>query len=163
MRPMFRRVMATGVGQAVGHFVAEARQKMRFIVGDSSGWTIIEWYDFYLYGALTFVLAPIFTPVSNDPTVNFLVYLATFATGFAVRPFGALVFGRIGDLIGRKYAFLLTVTIMGGATFLIGLLPTYNEIGVFAPFLLVVLRLLQGLALGGEYGGAAIYVAEHAP
>jgi len=163
MRPMFRRVMATGVGQAVGNFVGETRQKMRFIVGASSAGTIIEWYDFYLYGALTFVLAPIFTPVSNDPTVNFLVYLATFATGFAVRPFGALVFGRIGDLIGRKYAFLLTVTIMGGGTAAIGVLPGFSQIGILAPIVLVLLRLVQGLALGGEYGGAVIYVAEHAP
>ena len=155
--------MATGVGQAVGNFVGETRQKMRFIVGASSAGTIIEWYDFYLYGALTFVLAPIFTPVSNDPTVNFLVYLATFATGFAVRPFGAVVFGRIGDLIGRKYAFLLTVTIMGGGTAAIGVLPGFSQIGILAPIVLVLLRLVQGLALGGEYGGAVIYVAEHAP
>jgi len=160
---MFRRVMATGVGQAVGNFAGETRQKMRFIVGASSAGTIIEWYDFYLYGALTFVLAPIFTPVSNDPTVNFLVYLATFATGFAVRPFGAVVFGRIGDLIGRKYAFLLTVTIMGGGTAAIGVLPGFSQIGILAPIVLVLLRLVQGLALGGEYGGAVIYVAEHAP
>jgi len=160
---MFRRVMATGVGQAVGNFVGETRQKMKFIVGASSAGTIIEWYDFYLYGALTFVLAPIFTPVSNDPTVNFLVYLATFATGFAVRPFGAVVFGRIGDLIGRKYAFLLTVTIMGGGTAAIGVLPGFSQIGILAPIVLVLLRLVQGLALGGEYGGAVIYVAEHAP
>jgi len=155
--------MATGVGQAVGNFAGETRQKMRFIVGASSAGTIIEWYDFYLYGALTFVLAPIFTPVSNDPTVNFLVYLATFATGFAVRPFGAVVFGRIGDLIGRKYAFLLTVTIMGGGTAAIGVLPGFSQIGILAPIVLVLLRLVQGLALGGEYGGAVIYVAEHAP
>ena len=160
---MFGRVMATGVGQAVGNFAGETRQKMRFIVGASSAGTIIEWYDFYLYGALTFVLAPIFTPVSNDPTVNFLVYLATFATGFAVRPFGAVVFGRIGDLIGRKYAFLLTVTIMGGGTAAIGVLPGFSQIGILAPIVLVLLRLVQGLALGGEYGGAVIYVAEHAP
>jgi len=154
--------MAEGAG-AVGNFVGETRQKMRFIVGASSAGTIIEWYDFYLYGALTFVLAPIFTPVSNDATLNFLVYLATFATGFAVRPFGAVVFGRIGDLIGRKYAFLLTVTIMGGGTAAIGVLPGFAQIGLLAPAILVLLRLVQGLALGGEYGGAVIYVAEHAP
>ena len=124
--------------------------------------TMIEWYDFYIFGSMAFVINQLFFPNTNN-LASLLATLATFATGFAVRPFGALVFGRIGDLIGRKYAFIVTVTVMGGATFLIGLLPTYNEIGVFAPFLLVVLRLLQGLALGGEYGGAAIYVAEHAP
>src|SRR5437870_12987591 len=154
--------MAEGAG-AVGNFVGETRQKMRFIVGASSAGTIIEWYDFYLYGALTFVLAPIFTPVSNDATLNFLVYLATFATGFAVRPFGAVVFGRIGDLIGRKYAFLLTITIMGAGTTLIGVLPEYAAIGVLAPLILLALRVVQGLALGGEYGGAVVYTAEHAP
>src|SRR5439155_1343959 len=126
MRPMFRRVMTTEVGQAVGNFVGETRQKMRFIVGASSAGTIIEWYDFYLYGALTFVLAPIFTPVSNDPTVNFLVYLATFATGFAVRPFGALVFGRIGYLMGDtafkawgwRIPFLLSIALVAVSLFI---------------------------------------------
>src|SRR6266513_5433067 len=132
------------------------------IIAAASVGTMIEWYDFYIFGSMAFVINQLFFP-SGDNLVSLLATLATFATGFAVRPFGALVFGRIGDLIGRKYAFIVTVTVMGGATFLIGLLPTYNEIGVFAPFLLVVLRLLQGLALGGEYGGAAIYVAEHAP
>jgi MFS family permease len=123
---------------------------------------MIEWYDFYIFGSLAFVINQQFFPNDNN-LASLLLTLATFATGFAVRPFGAVVFGRVGDLVGRKYAFIVTVTVMGGATFLIGLLPTYASIGVFAPLLLVLLRLLQGLALGGEYGGAAIYVAEHAP
>jgi MFS family permease len=136
--------------------------KLPFVIGAASMGTMIEWYDFYIFGSMAFVINQLFFPNTNN-LASLLATLATFATGFAVRPFGALVFGRIGDLIGRKYAFIVTVTVMGGATFLIGLLPTYNEIGVLAPFLLVMLRLLQGLALGGEYGGAAIYVAEHAP
>src|SRR5262245_10723302 len=123
---------------------------------------MIEWYDFYIFGSLGTIIAPLFYP-PGDPAVQFLVLLATFATGFLVRPFGAVVFGRIGDLVGRKYAFLLTLIIMGGATTAIGLLPTYDHIGIFAPIILVSLRLLLGLALGGEYGGAATYVAEHSP
>jgi MFS family permease len=132
------------------------------IIAASSAGTMIEWYDFYIFGSLGTILAPLFYP-PGDPAIQFLVLLATFATGFLVRPFGAIVFGRIGDLVGRKYAFLLTLLIMGGATTVIGLLPTYKQIGIFAPIILVTLRLLQGLALGGEYGGAATYVAEHAP
>lgn len=132
------------------------------VIAASSAGTMIEWYDFYIFGSLGTIIAPLFYP-PGDPAVQFLVLLATFATGFLVRPFGALVFGRIGDLVGRKYAFLLTLLIMGGATTLIGFLPTYDQIGLFAPIILVTLRLLQGLALGGEYGGAATYVAEHAP
>jgi len=132
------------------------------VISASAAGTMIEWYDFYIFGSLATVLATQFFPGSN-PTAAFLKTLATFATGFAVRPFGAVVFGRIGDLVGRKYAFLVTLLIMGGATFLIGLLPGYAKIGVFAPIILVTLRLLQGLALGGEYGGAAVYVAEHVP
>jgi MFS family permease len=128
----------------------------------SSAGTMIEWYDFYIFGSLGTIIAPLFYP-PGDPVIQFLVFLATFATGFLVRPFGALVFGRIGDLVGRKYAFLLTLLIMGGATTLIGFLPTYAHIGILAPIILVTLRLLQGLALGGEYGGAATYVAEHSP
>ena len=124
--------------------------------------TMIEWYDFYIFGSLAAIMSGLFFPKEN-PTAGFLLTLATFATGFAVRPFGAVVFGRVGDLVGRKYAFLVTLIIMGGATFVIGLLPTYEQIGVAAPLILVVLRLLQGLALGGEYGGAAVYVAEHVP
>jgi MFS family permease len=131
-------------------------------VGAASAGTIIEWYDFYIFGSLAIILASKFFP-STDPAASFLLTLATFATGFAVRPFGALVFGRIGDLVGRKYAFLLTITIMGAGTSIIGVLPTFDTVGVIAPILLVMLRLLQGLALGGEYGGAAIYVAEHVP
>jgi len=132
------------------------------IIAASSAGTMIEWYDFYIFGSLGTIIAPLFYP-PGDPAVQFLVLLATFATGFLVRPFGAVVFGRIGDLVGRKYAFLLTLIIMGGATTAIGLLPTYDHIGILAPIILVSLRLLQGLALGGEYGGAAIYVAEHSP
>jgi MFS family permease len=133
-----------------------------FVIGASSAGTVIEWYDFYLYALLTPFLAPLFFPADN-PTTSLLSGFAVYGAGFAVRPFGALVFGRVGDVIGRKYAFLLTVSIMGGATFIVGLLPTYAQIGILAPAILVLLRLLQGLALGGEYGGAAIYVAEHAP
>src|SRR5262245_17586479 len=132
------------------------------VIAASSAGTMIEWYDFYIFGSLGTIIAPLFYP-PGDPTVQFLVLLATFATGFLVRPFGALVFGRIGDLVGRKYAFLLTLLIIGGATTAIGFLPTYDHIGLLAPAILVSLRLLQGLALGGEYGGAATYVAEHAP
>jgi MFS family permease len=124
--------------------------------------TTIEFYDFVIFGALTAVLALKFYPPGNT-TFAYLAYLATFAIGFVVRPFGALFFGRIGDLVGRKYAFLVTLIIMGGTTTGIGLLPTYATAGWFAPIVLIALRLLQGLALGGEYGGAAVYVAEHAP
>ena len=123
---------------------------------------MIEWYDFYIFGSLATVLATQFYPEGN-PTANFLKTLATFAVGFAVRPLGALVFGRIGDMVGRKFAFLVTLLIMGGSTAAIGLLPGYASIGLAAPIILVALRLLQGLALGGEYGGAAVYVAEHSP
>src|SRR6266581_5462183 len=133
-----------------------------FVIGASSAGTIIEWYDFYLYATLTPFLAPIFFP-SDNPTASLLAAFATYAAGFLVRPFGAVVFGRIGDVIGRKYAFLMTISIMGVATVVVGLLPTYAAIGILAPTILLLLRLAQGLALGGEYGGAAIYVAEHAP
>jgi MFS family permease len=136
--------------------------KLPFVILASSVGTIIEWYDFYLYAVLTAFLAPLFFP-SDNPTTSLLAGFATFGAGFAVRPFGAVVFGHIGDLVGRKYAFLITVTIMGLGTTVIGLLPGYAQIGVLAPTILVLLRLAQGLALGGEYGGAAIYVAEHAP
>src|SRR3984893_5764575 len=132
------------------------------VIGASSLGTVFEWYDFYLYGLLASVLSAQFFSGVNE-TTGFIFALAAFAAGFAVRPFGALVFGRLGDLVGRKHTFLITMSIMGGATFLVGLLPSYASIGVAAPILLVALRLLQGLALGGEYGGAAIYVAEHAP
>lgn len=132
------------------------------IIGASSVGTLIEWYDFYIFGSLATVLATKFFPEGN-PTAAFLSTLATFAAGFVVRPFGALFFGRLGDLIGRKYTFMVTLLLMGGATFAIGLIPSYETIGFLAPTLVLILRLLQGLALGGEYGGAATYVAEHSP
>ncbi|PWK28563.1 putative MFS family arabinose efflux permease [Arcicella aurantiaca] len=132
------------------------------IIGASSVGTLIEWYDFYIFGSLATIISTQFFPKDN-PTAAFLSTLATFAAGFVVRPFGALFFGRLGDLIGRKYTFMVTLVLMGGATFAIGLVPKYETIGFFAPLLVLVLRLLQGLALGGEYGGAATYVAEHSP
>jgi MFS family permease len=124
--------------------------------------TMIEWYDFYIFGSLAKIMSQVMFPTGH-PTLALLQTWAVFATGFIVRPFGAMVFGHVGDLIGRKYAFLVTMTIMGLSTFLIGLLPSYARIGIAAPLILLVLRLLQGLALGGEYGGAAVYVAEHVP
>jgi len=123
---------------------------------------MIEWYDFYIFGSLAVVLSQKFYPQGNN-TFALIAYLATFFVGFGVRPFGALFFGRIGDLVGRKYAFLVTLTVMGGGTFLIGCMPTFKTAGWFAPIGLIAIRVLQGLALGGEYGGAAIYVAEHVP
>jgi MFS family permease len=123
---------------------------------------MIEWYDFYIFGSLAVTISPLFYPKGND-TLALIAYLSTFAVGFVVRPFGALFFGRIGDLVGRKYAFLVTLLIMGGATAAIGFLPTYATIGIAAPIILLLIRVLQGLALGGEYGGAAVYVAEHVP
>ena len=137
-------------------------RSIRQVVMASSAGTVIEWYDFYVFGTLAPILAPLFFPGSSE-TAAFLNTLATFGAGFAVRPLGALVFGRIGDMVGRKYAFMVTLLIMGVATAAIGLLPTVASIGIAAPLMLVFLRLMQGLALGGEYGGAAIYVAEHAP
>jgi predicted MFS family arabinose efflux permease len=134
----------------------------RLVIAASSLGTVFEWYDFYLYGLLATIISAQFFSGVNE-TTGFIFALAAFAAGFAVRPFGALVFGRIGDLVGRKYTFLVTMAIMGLSTFLVGLLPSYASVGVAAPIALVVLRLLQGLALGGEYGGAATYVAEHAP
>jgi MFS family permease len=133
----------------------------RVILASAVG-TMIEWYDFYIFGSLAAVLSPKFYPTGND-TIALIAYLSTFAVGFIVRPFGALFFGRIGDIVGRKYAFLVTLSIMGGATALIGFLPTYATAGWFAPIALLAIRVLQGLALGGEYGGAAVYVAEHVP
>ncbi len=138
------------------------RRRDALVIGASSLGTVFEWYDFYLYGLLAAIISEQFF-AGVDPTSAFIFALAAFAAGFAVRPFGALVFGRLGDLVGRKYTFLITMGLMGLATFLVGLLPGYASIGVAAPVLLVVLRLVQGLALGGEYGGAATYVAEHAP
>jgi MFS family permease len=132
------------------------------VISASSMGTLIEWYDFYIFGSLAIVISTKFFP-SDNPTAAFLSTLATFAAGFVVRPFGALFFGRLGDLIGRKYTFMATLLLMGGATFLIGCVPSFETIGYAAPILVLILRLLQGLALGGEYGGAATYVAEHAP
>jgi MFS family permease len=147
--------VATG---AKGDFVPEVR---RVILASSLG-TVFEWYDFYLYAILTPFFAALFFPKGNN-TAALLSAFAAYAAGFLVRPFGALVFGRVGDIVGRKYTFLVTITVMGASTFLVGLLPKFASIGWAAPTLLVALRLLQGLALGGEYGGAATYVAEHAP
>ncbi len=132
------------------------------VITASSVGTLIEWYDFYIFGSLSTIIAQKFFPAEN-PTAALLSTLATFAAGFIVRPFGAIFFGRLGDIIGRKYTFLLTLVLMGGATFLIGCIPSYETIGAWAPILVLLLRLLQGLALGGEYGGAATYVAEHSP
>jgi len=139
-----------------------ATQNNWLVIGASSLGTVFEWYDFYLYGLLASVISSQFFSGVNEVT-GFIFALAAFAAGFAVRPFGALVFGRLGDLVGRKYTFLITMGIMGGSTFAVGLLPNYATAGVLAPVLLLALRLLQGLALGGEYGGAATYVAEHSP
>src|SRR5277367_964623 len=141
---------------------AAARQNNWLIIGASSLGTVFEWYDFYLYGLLASVISSQFFSGVNEVT-GFIFALAAFAAGFAVGPVGALVFGRLGDLVGRKHTFLITMGIMGGSTFAVGLLPSYATIGVAAPILLLLLRLLQGLALGGEYGGAATYVAEFAP
>jgi MHS family proline/betaine transporter-like MFS transporter len=140
----------------------EEKKQLRSVIFASSVGTLIEWYDFFIFGSLATILSVQFFPQGN-PTAAFLSTLATFAAGFVVRPFGAIVFGRLGDLVGRKYTFLVTLVLMGGATFAMGLVPGYETIGLFAPLIVVVLRLLQGLALGGEYGGAATYVAEHAP
>ena len=139
-----------------------SQSKIWQVIGASAVGTMIEWYDFYIFGSLAPIIAPLFYPPGND-TFAYIAYLATFAVGFVVRPFGALFFGRIGDIVGRKYAFLVTLLIMGGATAVIGFLPTYSQIGMAAPIILLLLRVLQGLALGGEYGGAAVYVAEHVP
>jgi MFS family permease len=134
----------------------------RKVIFASSLGTVFEWYDFYLYGSLAAIIAKQFF-AGTDPNTAFIFALLAFAAGFIVRPFGAIVFGRLGDMIGRKYTFLVTIVIMGASTFIVGLLPNYNSIGIAAPIILIILRILQGLALGGEYGGAATYVAEHAP
>jgi MFS family permease len=137
------------------------KEERKVIFASSLG-TVFEWYDFYLYGSLAAIIAKQFF-AGTDPNTAFIFALLAFAAGFIVRPFGALVFGRLGDMIGRKYTFLVTIVIMGASTFLVGLLPNYESIGLAAPVILITLRILQGLALGGEYGGAATYVAEHAP
>src|SRR6187549_781439 len=140
----------------------DEKKTLWFVITASSLGTLIEWYDFYLFGSLAIILSEQFFPQTN-PTAAFLSTLATFAAGFVIRPFGAIVFGRLGDIVGRKYTFMVTLILMGGSTFAIGLIPGYESIGMLAPILVLILRLLQGLALGGEYGGAATYVAEHAP
>ncbi|SMP48529.1 MFS transporter [Noviherbaspirillum suwonense] len=150
--------MGTVQTAASGSMTKEERK----VIFASSLGTVFEWYDFYLYGSLAAIIAKQFF-AGTDPNTAFIFALLAFAAGFIVRPFGALVFGRLGDMIGRKYTFLVTIVIMGASTFIVGLLPNYNSIGVAAPIILIVLRILQGLALGGEYGGAATYVAEHAP
>ncbi len=155
---MSARVDTMNVNESSPDFKPEEK---RVIFASSLG-TVFEWYDFYLYATLAPFFAALFFPKGNE-TAALLSAFATYAAGFLVRPFGALLFGRIGDLVGRKYTFLVTIVVMGSATFAVGLLPTFESIGWAAPFLLVSLRLLQGLALGGEYGGAATYVAEHAP
>ncbi len=149
-------------GRSAGATVDVSPAEIRKVVFASSLGTVFEWYDFYLYGSLAAIISKQFFSAVN-PTAAFIFALMAFAAGFAVRPFGALVFGRLGDLVGRKYTFLITITIMGLSTFIVGLLPNYESIGIAAPVILIGLRLLQGLALGGEYGGAATYVAEHAP
>ncbi|MBN9366811.1 MHS family MFS transporter [Acidovorax sp. YS12] len=150
---------AQGVGKAAARPMSPEERKV--ILASSLG-TVFEWYDFYLYGSLAAIIAKQFF-AGLDPTSGFIFALLAFAAGFIVRPFGALVFGRLGDMIGRKYTFLVTILIMGISTFIVGILPNYASIGVAAPIILIALRMLQGLALGGEYGGAATYVAEHAP
>jgi MFS family permease len=156
--------MATASASSLASADRHARKDYKIwqVIGASSAGTVIEWYDFYIFGALATTISPKFYPAGND-TLALIAYLSTFAVGFVVRPFGALFFGRIGDLVGRKYAFLVTLLIMGGATAAIGLLPSYEVIGIAAPIALLTIRVLQGLALGGEYGGAAVYVAEHVP
>ena len=149
--------MATADVQAQG-ITAEERK----VIFASSLGTVFEWYDFYLYGSLAAIIAKQFF-AGTDPNTAFIFALLAFAAGFLVRPFGAVVFGRLGDMVGRKYTFLVTILIMGASTFVVGLLPNYSSIGIAAPVILITLRILQGLALGGEYGGAATYVAEHAP
>jgi MFS family permease len=149
--------MATA--EAPVHVITPEERKVIFA---SSLGTVFEWYDFYLYGSLAAIIAKQFF-AGTDPNTAFIFALLAFAAGFLVRPFGAIVFGRLGDMVGRKYTFLVTILLMGGSTFIVGLLPTYASIGIAAPIILIILRILQGLALGGEYGGAANYVAEHAP
>ena len=148
--------------QAVGGAGGQREYSLPLVITASSVGTMIEWYDFYIFGSLAAVLSLKFYPPGND-TFAYIAYLATFAVGFLVRPFGAIFFGRIGDLVGRKYAFLVTLSVMGLSTALIGFLPTYKTAGWFAPIALIAIRVLQGLALGGEYGGAAVYVGEHSP
>src|SRR5262250_2151457 len=152
--------MAMAATAGDGRIVSQAEE--RKVIFASSLGTVFEWYDFYLYATLAPFFANLFFPPGNA-TAALLSAFVAYAAGFLVRPFGALVFGRIGDMVGRKYTFLITIVVMGASTAAVGLMPTYAKIGFAAPIILVLLRLLQGLALGGEYGGAATYVAEHAP
>jgi MFS family permease len=162
MRPL-RRTQSVSINQMTTNTAATNNDyRIWQVITASAVGTMIEWYDFYIFGSLAIVISPLFYPKGNN-TLALIAYLSTFAVGFVVRPLGALFFGRIGDLVGRKYAFLVTLLIMGGATAAIGLLPTYVSIGLAAPIILLLIRILQGLALGGEYGGAAVYVAEHVP
>ncbi|MEE4200593.1 MFS transporter [Erythrobacter sp.] len=159
--------MATTIPQASSESAALAQREpsakeIRLVVGASSAGTIFEWYDFFIYGTLAYILKDAFYDV-DDPTLGLLLVWSTFAVGFAFRPIGAILFGYLGDRLGRKYTFLVTVTLMGIATAGVGFIPTVDQVGVVAPIIVIFLRVLQGLALGGEYGGAAIYVAEHAP
>ncbi|MCC2657162.1 MAG: major facilitator superfamily 1 [Panacagrimonas sp.] len=154
--------MTAGAASVTPTEPVPSRSEQRRVIFASSLGTVFEWYDFYLYATLAPFFAALFFPKGNE-TAALMSAFATYAAGFLVRPFGALVFGRLGDLVGRKYTFLVTIVVMGGATAAVGFLPTYEQIGIAAPIILVSLRLLQGLALGGEYGGAATYVAEHAP
>src|SRR5205807_2225027 len=148
---------------AAGRRIATGTLSLPWIIAASSVGTLIEWYDFYLYGVLAVFFSKHFFSPAMDPNVALIASLFVFWTGFLVRPFGAIVFGHLGDLIGRKFTFMLTLLLMGSATFVVGLLPGYETIGILAPILLVAMRVLQGLALGGEYGGAATYIAEHSP
>src|SRR6202162_5426460 len=142
---------------------AAPRQSLAFIIGASSVGTLIEWYDFYLYGVLALFFSKHFFSPDLNPSVALIASLFVFWTGFLVRPFGAIFFGHLGDLIGRKFTFMLTLLLMGAATFVVGLIPSYQSWGYAAPILILLMRAIQGLALGGEYGGAATYIAEHAP
>src|ERR1700688_4325293 len=156
---MGEHAMATTMAQFPPQAEKMTAEERKVILASSVG-TVFEWYDFYIYGTLAVILAKQFFS-GVEPAAAFIFTLLAFAAGFAVRPFGALVFGHIGDLVGRKYTFIITIPCMGLGTFLIGVLPSFAAAGIVAPICLVALRLLQGLALGGEYGGAALYVAEH--
>src|ERR1700746_759890 len=149
--------------ESAGGGASTSRLSLPWIIGASSVGTLIEWYDFYLYGVLALFFSKHFFSPELSPTVAFIASLFVFWTGFLVRPFGAIFFGYLGDLIGRKFTFMLTLGLMGLATVLVGCVPSYATLGIFSPTLIVLMRALQGLALGGEYGGAATYIAEHAP
>src|SRR5579885_3087728 len=163
LSPHTRKTSMSVSAATAGRMSTAGSQNLPFIIAASSFGTLIEWYDFYLYGVLVGFFAGHFFPANANATLTFLASLGIFWTGFVVRPFGAVFFGYLGDLIGRKFTFMLTLVLMGMATFVVGCLPVYDTIGVLAPILLVACRVVQGLALGGEYGGAATYIAEHAP